>query len=33
MALLGVFVSLTLGMGVLWLSIPPLILQFCLRVK
>jgi hypothetical protein len=33
MALLGVFVSLTLGMGVLWLSIPPLIIQLCLRVK
>jgi hypothetical protein len=33
MALLGVFISLTLGMGVLWLSIPPLIIQLCLRVK
>ena len=33
MALLGVFVSLTLGMGVLWLSIPPLIIQLCLRAK
>jgi hypothetical protein len=33
MALIGVFVSLTLGMGVLWLSIPPLILQLCLRAK
>jgi hypothetical protein len=33
MALLGVFVSITLGMGVLWLSIPPLWLEFCVRVK
>jgi len=33
MALLGVFVSLTLGMGVLWLSIPPLWLEFCVRIK
>jgi hypothetical protein len=33
MALLGVFVSVTLGVGVLWLSIPPLIIEFCLRAK
>jgi hypothetical protein len=33
MALLGVFVSLTLGMGVLWLAVPPLWLEFCVRVK
>jgi hypothetical protein len=33
MALLGVFVSITLGMGVLWLSIPPLWLEFCVRAK
>lgn len=33
MALLGVFVSLTLGMGVVWLSIPPLMLELCLRAK
>jgi hypothetical protein len=33
MALLGVFVSITLGMGVLWLSIPPLLLELCLRAK
>jgi hypothetical protein len=33
MALLGIFVSITLGMGVLWLSIPPLWLEFCVRVK
>lgn len=33
MALLGVFVSATLGFGVLWLSIPPLVIEFCLRAK
>jgi hypothetical protein len=33
MALLGVFVSVTLGVGVLWLSIPPLVIEFCLRAK
>jgi hypothetical protein len=33
MALLGVFVSVTLGMGVLWLSIPPLVLELCMRAK
>ena len=33
MALLGVFVSITLGTGVVWLSIPPLILQLSLRAK
>jgi divalent metal cation (Fe/Co/Zn/Cd) transporter len=33
MALLGVFVSVTLGAGVLWLSIPPLVIEFCLRAK
>jgi H+/Cl- antiporter ClcA len=33
MALLGVFVSITLGMGVLWLAIPPLMIELCLRAK
>jgi hypothetical protein len=33
MALLGVFVSITLGMGVLWLAIPPLIIELCVRAK
>lgn len=33
MALLGVFVSLTLGMGVLLLSIPPVWLEFCVRAR
>jgi hypothetical protein len=33
MALLGVFVSVTLGMGVLWLSIPLFLIEFCLRAK
>lgn len=33
MALLGVFVSVTLGMGVLWLAIPPFVIELCLRAK
>jgi len=33
MALLGVFVSVTLGMGVLWLAIPPLVIELCVRAK
>lgn len=33
MALLGVFVSVTLGVGVLWLAIPPLIIELCMRAK
>jgi divalent metal cation (Fe/Co/Zn/Cd) transporter len=33
MALLGVFISITLGMGVLWLAIPPFVIQLCLRAK
>lgn len=33
MALLGVFVSLTLGFGVLWLAIPPLIVELCMRAR
>ena len=33
MALLGVFVSITLGMGVLWLSIPPLVIELCMRAR
>jgi hypothetical protein len=33
MALLGVFVSITLGMGVLWLAIPPLLIELCMRAK
>ena len=33
MALLGVFVSITLGMGVLWLAIPPLVIELCARAR
>lgn len=33
MALMGVFVSVTLGMGILWLSLPPLIITVCQRAK
>jgi hypothetical protein len=31
MALLGVIVSVTLGMGIIWLSLPPLIIAVCAR--
>lgn len=33
MALLGIIVSITLGMGIVWLSIPPLLIQLCERAK
>ena len=33
MALLGVIISITLGMGIVWLSIPPLLIQLCERAK
>lgn len=33
MALLGVIVSITLGMGIVWLSIPPLLIQLCERAR
>lgn len=33
MALLGVIISVTLGMGIVWLSIPPLLIQLCERTK
>ena len=33
MALLGVIVSATLGLGVLWLALPPFILQMCARAR
>ena len=33
MALLGVFVSITLGVSVLWLAIPPLVIELCVRAK
>lgn len=33
MAFIGIIVSITLGMGILWLSLPPLIITFCERAK
>lgn len=33
MALLGVFVSVTLGIGLIWLTIPLLILNLCVRAR
>jgi hypothetical protein len=33
MALTGVFVSFTLGIGLIWLTIPLLILNLCVRVR
>jgi protein-S-isoprenylcysteine O-methyltransferase Ste14 len=33
MAFLGVIVSITLGAGIVWLSLPPLIIHFCARTK
>lgn len=33
MALLGVIVSVTMGMGILWLSIPPFFLDICWRSR
>jgi hypothetical protein len=32
-ALLGVFISITLGMGMVWLGIPVLILSLCVRIR
>jgi hypothetical protein len=33
MAFVGVVVSITLGAGIVWLSLPPLIIEFCARTK
>ena len=33
MALLGVFVSLTLGFSVIWLALPLFILDLCVRTR
>lgn len=33
MALLGVIVSITLGMGIIWLALPPLFLDICWRAR
>lgn len=33
MAVLGVFVSLTLSLGMFWLALPPLFIELCWRAK
>ena len=33
MALLGVIISVTLGMGIVWLALPPLFLDICWRAR
>lgn len=33
MALLGVIISVTLGMGIIWLALPPLFLDLCWRAR
>ena len=33
MALLGIIISITLGMGILWLALPPLFLDICWRAR
>lgn len=33
LALIGVFISITLGMGMIWLGIPILILSLCVRIR
>lgn len=33
LALLGVIISITLGVGILWLALPPLFLDLCWRAK
>jgi hypothetical protein len=33
MAMLGIFVSITLGVGVLWLAIPTLMIELCARAR
>lgn len=33
MALIGVIVSVTLGMGIVWLALPPLFLDLCWRAR
>ena len=32
-AFVGVIISVTLGAGIVWLAIPPLLIQFCARTK
>lgn len=33
MAMLGVIISVTLGMGIVWLALPPLFLDLCWRAR
>lgn len=33
MAVLGVIISVTLGMSIVWLSLPPLLIELCVRAK
>lgn len=33
LAMVGVFISVTLGLGIVWLGAPLLILQLCLRIR
>ncbi len=33
MALLGVIISVTLGAGIVWLALPPLMIELCVRAK
>jgi hypothetical protein len=33
MAVLGVIVSITLGAGIVWLALPPLMIELCVRAK
>ncbi|HEX5236153.1 MAG TPA: hypothetical protein VFW25_12585 [Silvibacterium sp.] len=33
MAVIGVIVSITLGMGIIWLTLPPFFLDICWRAK
>lgn len=33
MATVGMIISITLGAGIVWLSIPPLMIQLCVRAK
>jgi hypothetical protein len=33
MAIVGVIISVTLGMGIIWLALPPLFLDLCWRAK
>ncbi len=33
LALIGVIVSITLGMGIIWLALPPLFLDICWRAR